>query len=452
MGLFTEEKNEIFSIFKRIKNRDFSGNSGQAVKNSFFQICFAFVSKIGALLFTIILARLLMPEFFGLYTVALGTILVFSYFSDLGIGQTLIRFVSKESSKNNLPKAKAYGSYLFKIKFIVLSGIMIIFIILIKPLTLYYQKPLFLIFFSGILYLFAISISNFFQSFFNSLNDFKTPFIRETLFQIIRLIIIPLTVIYLLNKSFSGEQILIIIFIILGTLWSFLAFFLFFLLKKTSLIKSEKILLEPNEKKGVNLFFSSLLIFSIFSTIFNYLDIFILGGFVSSEYIGYYQSAMGLIGSLVTLVLYSNSLLPIFSRLSNEDLDKGFKRVFKLTFLISLFFSTISFLFSDLIINLLYGESYAPASFFLKGLSLLLILLPFNSLYNGYFIAKGKPNIIKNLLIFVSIFNLVFTFSLVYFLSKQSEFLAVFGVIIGLLVSNTLYLLGCVLKKRESSK
>jgi len=442
------EVKEVFSIFKRIKNKDFKGNSGAAIKNTVYQIATTFASKIGSLIFMILLARILMPELFGLYSLALSTIVIFSFFTDLGVVNTMIRFVSNSLSKGKSSKAKAYFVYSFKIKFLITSGILIIFLLSVKPLSVYYEKPIFLILLSGSLYLFSISLSNVLGGFFQSLNDFKTFFIRETFFQIIRLILIPLLVLYLLSKAVSGEIILILIFILFGIIWAIMTLFLFFIAKKTPLFLVKESKLSIKEKKGVNLFLKSLIAFSVFSIILMFSDLFILGGFVSSEYIGYYQVASTLIGSLSALILFSSSLFPVFSRLKGNTLELGFKKALRITILISFALFLISFLFSSTIINLLYGEAYAQAIPFFRGLCFLLILWPFTALYNGYFMAKGKPELIRNILIFVSLFNLGLNFSLVYFLSQFSSSLAVLGLIGGTIFSNVLYLVGCVWKSK----
>lgn len=443
------ETNEIFSIFKRIRNRDFKGNSGAVIRNSVYQITTTFVSKFGSLLFTIILARLLMPKLFGLYSLALGTILIFAFFADLGISSTTIRFVSKNISKNNPSKAKAYFLYSLKLKTLITCGILALFLILSKPLSIYYGKSLFLILLAGSLYLFSLSLTSFIQTFFQALNDFKTPFIRETLFQVLRLILIPLFVWYLISKSFSGETVLLTIFIFLGILWALMGFFLMSSAKKTSLFFSKKLELTPKEKKESNLFFKSLMAFSIFSIILTYSDIFILGRFVSSEYIGYYQVAIGLIGSLSTLVLFSGALFPVFNRLKGKSLEIGFNKSLRLTLFVSLILFFASLLFSKLLIILLYGEAYYQSVLFFRGLSFLLILWPITSLYNGYFMAKGKPQIIRNLLIFVAIFNFFFAFFLAGFLLKYNFSYSVLGVIFAIILSNLIYLVGCILKKRK---
>ena len=84
-NVFKEEKNDFKEVLRRVKNRDFSGNTGLAIKNSIYQISTNSFSKIAALIFTIIVARLLMPELFGLYSLALSTILLFSAVSNIGI-------------------------------------------------------------------------------------------------------------------------------------------------------------------------------------------------------------------------------------------------------------------------------------------------------------------------------------------------------------------------------
>ena len=55
----------------------------------------------GALLFTIILARILMPEFFGLYSLALSTLIMFVSFTDLGLESGMVFFLSKALAKKN---------------------------------------------------------------------------------------------------------------------------------------------------------------------------------------------------------------------------------------------------------------------------------------------------------------------------------------------------------------
>lgn len=96
--------NDLKSVWRRITKRDFSGETGVALKNSVYQFLTNLTTKVGSLIFTIILARILMPELYGNYSLALATILIFAAISDLGIGNSLIRFVSREIGRRNWKK------------------------------------------------------------------------------------------------------------------------------------------------------------------------------------------------------------------------------------------------------------------------------------------------------------------------------------------------------------
>ena len=144
-----EEKKDVKDIWRRIRKRDFSGNTGLAVKNSVYQFSTNIVAKIGSLIFTIIIARLLMPELFGLYSLALATIGLFVAFSDLGVGKTLIRFLSIELSKKK-PNTKGYYDYLIKIKFFITLIVSLVLISLSYWIaSIYYYKPIFLALLAG---------------------------------------------------------------------------------------------------------------------------------------------------------------------------------------------------------------------------------------------------------------------------------------------------------------
>ena len=119
MGKLTDEGVRDFKeIWRRIRRGDFSGNIGLVIKNSIYLFSSNLIAKLGSFIFIIILARMLMPELFGLYSLSLSIILIFSGMADLGIGVTLLRFVSRELGRKNNEKAMAYIDYLARIKFI----------------------------------------------------------------------------------------------------------------------------------------------------------------------------------------------------------------------------------------------------------------------------------------------------------------------------------------------
>src|SRR3989344_1850743 len=132
--------------------------------NSVFNFISVAVNRVGALIFTIILARMLQPELFGLYNLVLTIILIILTIGNFGIDEALTRYVSASYEKKP-GKARAYFAYLFKLKTYILLASVIFLIILAKPIAAFYgnQELSFPLIVSA-LYLFLMSLSQFFSS------------------------------------------------------------------------------------------------------------------------------------------------------------------------------------------------------------------------------------------------------------------------------------------------
>ncbi len=445
-----QEEKDIREIWRRIRKRDFSGNTGLAVKNSIYQFSITLIAKIGSLIFIIILARMLMPELFGLYSLALSTILIFAVFSNLGIGQVLIRFVSREFRRNK-EKAKSYVLYLGKLKSLLVLISILILVISAKFISnSYYQKPLFLALIAGSLYILFTSITRFLQALLMASNYFKGLFYKEIIFQMVRLILIPLLILFSLKQLFSNESILF--FIILGLSFSYLiaSVFLFIFSKnKLKYLTEKERKISSLEKKKVNKFILPISITAITAVFFGYIDIIMLGRFVLPEYIGYYGAALSLALSIPALITFSIVLLPIFSRMKNQQLERGFKKVFSITLSLSL----ISFLFvlflSSFIINFIYGVEYASSINILRFFSLLLISAPIISIYNSYFIARGKPIILAKFLVISLIVNIILNLLAIFLLKDYGSLFVVYGITGATIFSRWFYMFSLILMKRR---
>ncbi|MEM4330479.1 MAG: oligosaccharide flippase family protein, partial [Candidatus Pacearchaeota archaeon] len=203
--MFNFLKKEVLGITKRIIRRDFSGNTGVAIKNSILQFSSSIVSKLGSLALNIILARMLLPETYGLYTLSLSIIVFFSSFGDMGIGSALITYLSRY--KDNIKKA---GAYLFFLRNLKIKLVLIVALILMMSsyfiANVLYKKPIFYSLLAGGLYIVSSHLLAFVISLFQAQNNFKYPFYKEIFFQTIRVILIPMTILFLITK---GEEILI---------------------------------------------------------------------------------------------------------------------------------------------------------------------------------------------------------------------------------------------------
>lgn len=448
-GKIEQSGRDIKGLFTLIIKRDFSGYTGLAIKNSLYQFSTTFVSKAGSLIFTILLARLLMPELFGLYNLALSTILIFVSFSDLGIGQTLVKYVSGSLGKGNNAKAKRYYSYLFRMKILLLLVSALILAgssYLIS--TYYYQKPIFLALLAGVFYLFFVGILQFVQFLFHSENKFKFLLLREILFQITRLIIIPLVIIYYLRNISSGELKVGAIILLLSFTWFLMLVFLSFAARKEiSFIHEKTGEINLQEKNKLNKFAIKMAAFSLSGFFFGYIDMFFLGRFVLSEYVGFYSAAFSLVSGISPLILFSSALFPIFSRISGKRLERAFNKSLLITTILSVLSMIILFFISPFLINLLYGETYAASSSILRILSLLIFSLPLIGLYTSYYIAKGRPGPIAKIILVSTFVNIILNYFLIVWLIRYGQLAAVFGVSIATLISSYLCLISLILCK-----
>lgn len=452
MGLIKKEENDFLEIWRRIKKRDFSGNTGLVVKNSIYQVSTQFIAKIGSLIFTIILARLLMPELFGLYSLALSTILIFSAISNLGIGETLIRFVSREMGRKKQERAKAYISYFGKIKlFLVFISILILLFSAKFISETFYQKPLFLALIAGSLYIIFFEVVTFLGFILQASNYFKGIFHKEIIFQVLRLLLVPSAILLALKYSLSNEKILFYLVLMLAFSYLFTALFMFFISSiKVNFIQSKKEKLKPRQNKEANKFLFVTAVLVLSGMFFSYIDKIMLGRFVAAEFIGYYAAALSLVWALSSLIGFGVVLLPIFSRIKSRRLEKGLKKSVGIVFSLGFLLFLVTLLLAPLAVLIIYGPAYNLSVNLLRLFSLLLIPIPLIGIYSVYFMSKGKPQIVAKLLVFSTIINIFLNYILITSFLKYGDLAAVFGAGIATLISHAFYLSGLlIVKKRE---
>lgn len=446
----SSEKSDIKDIFRRIKKRDFSGNTGLAVKNSIFQFSTTIVAKIGSLIFTIILARLLMPELFGLYSLAFSTIMIFAAFSTLGVGQAMVKFLASAKSSK---KAKAYFSYLIKVKLILTLASASALIFLSRFLAVnYYNKPILLALLAGIFYLIFSGFAGVFEGIFKSSNNFKKSFYKEILFQSFRVILIPLAILLTINQ-FSTQVLLFSVFIALS--FSSLFAFVFLIIsarKEISFLKIKKSSLDKKEKSNINKFIIALSAMVISLTFFGNIDMFVLGRYVESEFLGFYRAAYTLITSAIPLISFSGALFPLFSKLKGKQLERGLRKTRNLTLLIALPFFTLTFLLAPLVIRIIYGQDYSPAGNLLRLFAILIILGPLITIYSSFLISQNKPKKVAQSLIFSTILNIILNYIFIIALIPYGNLAAVYGATAATILSKIFYLALLTHNKKAQTK
>ncbi len=436
MGILTRTKaagKETLGILKRIKNRDFAGDTGAAIKNSTYNLGTNIVAKAGSIIFTIIIARLLMPELFGLYSLALSTIVIFSAFSDLGISTAVIKFMAFELSKRNGKPEKYYTTLLRWKVYLVLLVCLAMLLSAGFLSTRYYDKPIFLALIAGSFYILVSSLMSFFVSVFQAYNDFKKNLLKETIFQVARLILVPLSIIYFLSKG--TELFLLCIFLSLSL--SYLLGLIYLLIKNKKYVPME---LSSPEKKKLFFFVLPLSATALSGMFFGYVDMIMLGRFVESAFIGYYQAAIALIGSAGAVIGFSGALFPLFSKLKGKRLRLLFFKSVKYTFLFSFLGIIATLLLANWGVLLLYGAAYFPAALLLKILAVIILIDPLIGIYSGFLISQGRTKIIALLLIISTLINIFLNYSLISYGLTFSHYAAAIGAAIATIIAKALHL------------
>lgn len=387
----------------------------KAVKNVFYNFLTTIIAKFGALIFTIIIARILFPELFGLYSIALTIILTIATFTDLGINATLIRYIAeplKRKTKKTEQKARSRLYFLLNFKIALTAIVAIILFLVAEAISIHvFKKPaLILPLQIGSIYLFTVSLYSFFNAIFYAVQKLQYSVAAETSFQILRIALV--FVFFLFYKSVSS------VFVVLAISF-FIAFvFSLFMIRKKYyfLLKGPLFKLEKEEKKRLLSFFGWLTISSISFIFFTHMDTFMLGIFLPAQFAGFYHAIFSIIGAVVAFVAFGSVLLPVFTQIETGRLERGFKKALRYTALIAIPAAMgLAFIIVPAI-QVIYGSTYVPLQYRLAItiasalLSFLVIEVAFTALYSALFQAKEKPKIPTILIVIATVANIILNY------------------------------------------
>ncbi len=445
MDFIQEEKEDFRNVLSRFKRKDFSGIEGQAIKNSSYELATNIAMKVGAFFFTIIIARMLLPELFGLYSLALGTIIIITSFSDLGIGAAMITYLSNRISKKQDSKAKAYFKTLlnWKIKLSILASLILISLSYYLANS-YYDKPIFFALLAGGIYIPIVTLTNFLSLSFKASNNFKYPLIKEIFFQVLRLIIVPLAILMVFKMNLGTNTFLFLVFLSIIVCY-LLSFFLiiYFMRRKLPFLRAKTKKLNKKEKKGLLKFIIPLTAVVFSGAFFGYIDIFMLGHYVSSKFISYYAVAFSLVSAAAVMIgSFATGLFPIFSRIKGPPLKKLLKKSKNMSIVLSFFIAIFTIFAAYWIIKIVYGPSFLPATLFLQFFSILIVISPIIALYNIYYISQRKTTSLAVILIGSTILTIILNLIGINYGLQFGEYYAVLGACIATIISKSLCLLG----------
>lgn len=393
------------------KQKEFDKSLKLIAKSSFVLFLGLLLSKFFTYFYRIIIAREFGPEQYGLFSLAIMIASWFFLFSNLGLGEGIVRFFSRSLGKKDHSGIKSIFRSTFMTFTITGWGSTIILIILAPFLAnnVFHEPELlnFLIIFS-----FSIPLTLYLSLFSGLLlsnqkiNSYS--FINNIFISFIKIFFIGVFIFFGL-KSFS-----IPFSHVLGIfLTAVIAFFI--------CAKSLKNQISFNFFKGKKedltlfkgiLFFSIPLLFANFiGNTMGWMDSFLIGYYYGAKEVGFYNAAIT-ISLLFTLTsqLFTQLFFPFatkeFSKGNKENVKQISQQLGKWILAFNLPLLILIVLFPGSFLNILFGPEFLAAKNSLRFLTIGFFVFFISQISQQLILMKGKSKILLIDSIIISIFNL----------------------------------------------
>ncbi len=329
-----------------------------------------------------ILARILVPEDFGILASINMIVSFVDLFTDSGFAKYII-----QSNFDDETELYRYANVAFWTNFLVSCAFWLLIAIFRNPVSELVGNPGYgKVITIAALQLLITSFSSIQTAIYKRLFDFKTLFITRILAAIVPLLVtVPIAYI---TRSYWA--------LVVGTLTS--AFLTAVVLTIKSKWKPQLYYSFDRLKK--------MLSFSIWSLaeavaywLTNWVDVFIIGAAFSAYYLGLYKNSLNMVNSLMALV--KSSIIPVlFSSLSRlKQSDREFQDVYfsiqRLTACILIPMGVGLFVFRDLATTIMFGDGWGEASNIVGAWALASCFFILFEGFNGEaYKAKGMPKVL----------------------------------------------------------
>ena len=379
-----------------------------------------------------ILTHLYNPSEFASYSFSFTFISFFLIISNLGLGSTLIRYLSsqKDQEKENLQKLITEG---FKLILMFSTITSFILFLISKFINNIYNLPdLGIILSYASIYLLFTNLIAYFESTYKGLWLFKYYALSKIIFNLVKLTVILLNCIF--NLAISTIMALyalisfihFLTFLIIQIRFKYIDNFFSFDLKFIS-----KIL-----KFSLFVFIPELLLFTIIN--FNQ---FILAYYLSPSDFAVYSITIIIIMMVsLPIIFFSNLVFPYVSYFvpKEEENGKNVENLFNLTFyyglLIMIPTTMFFFFFSEIFVVVVFGMDYINAALFLK---LFIFYLNFKmiDILGGHILwADNKPKLVSKLYALSAFFSIILSLSLI-------PYLLTYGAILAIIIPHIMYII-----------
>lgn len=347
------------------------------------------------ILLSILLARYLGPENFGVLNYLIAFIFLFNAVSSLGMNPVLTNLILKQKKKFN--KNLLTSAYHLRIFASIICYIVLILIILIfneKEIYLNYSLI------AGLIIIFKSSEILF--SYFEA--KLLSKFI--VISQLVGLIFLASIVFFVINKNLND------IYIYYGLFVD--AIIVFFLINYFYISENKKILNKFHFKKIKNLILKSLpvLISSLSIILYMRIDQIMINSILSEYQLGIYSVSVRYIEIFHFIPkIIMISLLPIL--LASKKYVYDLVKINSIFFKCSIFLIGLIFLSSDFIIPFLFGNEYLESVLTTKILSFTLLFVFFGVINEHWYISKNLQKYYAIYVFLGAILNIIFNYILI---------------------------------------
>ena len=416
------------------------------LRNSLWNSFSAVIAKLGGFIFTIIIARLLLPELFGLYSLVLSVALIVMVLTDAGTSSGTLIFIPQALKRGKgREKARSYFRHLLKIRGLITSISIVLLIILAKPIAYnLFEKPIIVLplLFSA-LYIITTSAKDIFYNLFISLKSLEKVPVITTVYHLSRILLAVVAVLLLpKNHKISG------IFIAFSLAALIAIVYILVLLKNNKDLIFGKI--KKINKPRVNKYLVHLSFASLTLVIFGSMDTLMLSKFVEPAFLGYYRAALSLALAIPGFFAIWDVILPVFMQINQKKLEKTSKDILRFVMMISIPAAIGLSILARQSAILVYGKEYLLATAPLTILAVLIITSPLIGFHSSILKAKENPRFLAKFILISAILNIALNYILISYLIRFGPVYALSGAAIATVISR-IFLLTAVASKNQTS-
>jgi O-antigen/teichoic acid export membrane protein len=414
----------------------------KALRGTILIFIYSIIAFVIAYIFRIILARSFSVAEYGLFYAVFAFFSTIVIFTDLGLGQAVLKHVVDFNVKKQDQKVKSilvYSLYFQVIMSIVIFLILLLFMGTISKNLFKTSEPIYFIL-MGIWFV-TISVPTFLANIFLG---FKRPEISGTLELFRQVVAVLLTLLFLffnlgIKSPFLAYASINILMIFIYAPFIRIVFPKFFKVKS----KFDKKTLFKVIQYGFYVALAGMI-----SVILTQTDTIMLTYFKGLEAVGLYQVAVPIAGivAFVSTAIVTVSY-PLISELYTskkiKELREGISLIYKYGLILSLPIAIVIISYSETIISLLFGAQYLAAALTLKIMAVTAIFGLLLCINNSMLLAMGFPKIITRNMFYAALLNIALNVVLI---PKYSIVGAATATLISTLIALILSL--AVLKKK----